>query len=155
MGRKSQWTLDTLKEFFERILFEQQKALDAALVAAKAAVTAAFAASDKAITKAEEAQKDYNARSNEFRAALADQSKTFLARQEADARFQQLRDLIDAQKKEIVELQKAESRGEGSSTTSATSKTNSQWMIALLVSVVLVVLGWIGTVVFFLATKKP
>ena len=39
------------------------------------ATSAAFAASEKAIVKAEEAQREYNLRSNEFREALNDQNK--------------------------------------------------------------------------------
>lgn len=45
------------------------------MAAADKATQAAFAASEKAITKAEQAQSDYNNRSNEFRSSLDDQNK--------------------------------------------------------------------------------
>ena len=45
------------------------------MAAADKATQAAFAASEKAIAKAEQAQSDYNNRSNEFRSALDDQNK--------------------------------------------------------------------------------
>ena len=45
------------------------------MAAADKATQSAFAASEKAIAKAEQAQSDYNARSNEFRSSLDDQNK--------------------------------------------------------------------------------
>lgn len=58
-------------------------AVNAALAAQQKAVSEAFVASEKAIIKAEDAQKEYNARSNEFRGQLDDQAKLLMQRQEA------------------------------------------------------------------------
>lgn len=88
----------SIREFLERILeerdrlynirFEEAKtAVNAALIAQKEAVTSAFAASEKAIIKAEDAQREYNARSNEFRGQLDDQAKTLMPRPETLALF--------------------------------------------------------------------
>lgn len=91
----------SLREFFsqslkniERIVDERDRqydmrfraseiAVNAALAAQQKSTADAFIASEKAIVKAEEAQKDYNARSNEFRGQLDDQAKQLMARAEA------------------------------------------------------------------------
>lgn len=74
----------------------RKTAVDAALQAAKEKTTDAFLASEKAIVKAEDAQREYNARSNEFRGQLDDQAKTLMPRIEADAKFQALEDKFEA-----------------------------------------------------------
>lgn len=58
-------------------------AVQAALLAQKEAVANAFLASEKAIIKAEDAQREYNLRSNEFRGQLDDQAKLLMQRSEA------------------------------------------------------------------------
>lgn len=135
----SEWTLGTLKELME-----------ARIGAVERATEAAFVASEKAITKAETAQTAYNARSNEFRAALDDQNKTFMPRIEADGRFKVLQDLLDAQGKLIVELQKSESRGEGGTSAQSTAKSNAQWGIYITVIIGLAVCSGIWTLALYL-----
>lgn len=73
----------------------QERAVQAALAAAEKLVSTAFAASEKAVLKQEQAQADYNIRSNEFRGQLADQAKMLMPRAEAEASFRQQRELID------------------------------------------------------------
>jgi hypothetical protein len=60
----------------------RRTAVDAALTAAKEQTASSFAASKEAIIKAEQAQHDYNVRSNEFRGQLDDQAKLFISRVE-------------------------------------------------------------------------
>jgi hypothetical protein len=67
----SEWTVDTLKEHFDAILVEKDKAISAALLAAKEAVTKAETASDKRFENV-----------NEFRQTLSDQTSTFVPRTE-------------------------------------------------------------------------
>jgi hypothetical protein len=150
---KSGWTFGTLKKYFERVLAERDKAVAAALAAAESAVRAAFDASEKAIIKAEAAQLAYNTRSNEFRASLDDQNKTMLPRSEADTKFQQLRELIDAQANLITELQRSESGVAGGTRYAQESKSIWLAVWAIIATVVLAVLGGLGTLIFFLATK--
>lgn len=98
------WTTNTLKEFMgremvkerelTRVLIEaMEKAHDrdianskesvvAALSASDKQTTAAFDSAEKAIEKAEQAQKEYNIRSNEFRQALDDSNKNNMSRTE-------------------------------------------------------------------------
>lgn len=64
-----------------------EAAVEKALAAQEKATAANFAANEKAITKAEDAQRDYNIRSNEFRGQLDDQAKTLMPRSEATVMF--------------------------------------------------------------------
>lgn len=60
------------------------------------AVTAALLASDKAVTKAETAAEKRFDAANEFRGQLADQARTFMPRQEAEARLANMAELLAA-----------------------------------------------------------
>jgi hypothetical protein len=79
---ESGWTVDTLKEHVTQRFDDNQKAIDAALVAQEKAVAAALAATKEAINKAEVATGKRFESVNEFRAQLADQSNTLMPRQE-------------------------------------------------------------------------
>lgn len=96
--KSSALTQIPMREFLERIVDERDKQYDARFRAAEIAVSAAlsaqekstkdaFLASEKAIIKAEDAQREYNARSNEFRGQLDDQAKTLMPRPETTALF--------------------------------------------------------------------
>lgn len=52
-------------------------------------------ASDAAVQKAEDAQKDVNVRSNEFRGQLKDQNATMMPRLEAEALLKEIRSMLD------------------------------------------------------------
>ncbi len=69
-------------------------AVAAALAAAKEAVVAALAAADRAVTKAETAVEKRLEGVNEFRAALSDQQRSLLPRNEAEIRFRSLDDAM-------------------------------------------------------------
>jgi hypothetical protein len=71
---QSDWTIDTLKEHYDAILVEKDKAISAALLAA-----------EKAVTKAENAAERRFEGVNEFRQQLNDQAATFLPRAEFEA----------------------------------------------------------------------
>lgn len=68
----------------------QEKAVNAALIAAKEAVNAALSAAQTAVNKAEIANEKRLDNQNEFRGQLKDQASTLLPRTEADARFKAL-----------------------------------------------------------------
>jgi hypothetical protein len=68
---ESGWTVDTLKEFMTQRFADQDKAVQAALLAAKEAVLKAEVASEKRFESV-----------NEFRGQLADQTATLMPRQE-------------------------------------------------------------------------
>jgi hypothetical protein len=91
----------------------RKTAVDAALQAAKEKTTDAFVASEKAIVKAEDAQREYNARSNEFRGQLDDQAKTLLPRFEADSKFRAQEDKLEGLRKEVQSLRESRSETSG------------------------------------------
>lgn len=95
----SEWTISTVKEYFDQRFATAELALKDALAAQEKAVTAAFLASEKAIVKAEDAQKDYNVRSNEFRGQLDDQNKMQMPRIEAMGLFRSMDDKISLHQK--------------------------------------------------------
>jgi hypothetical protein len=73
------WTLETLKEHYDQRFKDQEKAVSAALQAAKEATTKAENASDKRFEA-----------TNEFRGQLSDQAAQFMPRPEADLRLKAL-----------------------------------------------------------------
>lgn len=79
----SGWTVDTLKEFIEQRITDQDKAVQAALIAAKEAVIKAETATEKRFESV-----------NEFRAQLADQSNTLMPRQEYSVQHRALEDRV-------------------------------------------------------------
>ena len=106
------------------ILSSLEKQIDLRFQSAKDLVTAAFAASDKAITKAEEAQREYNVRSNEFRGQLDDQAKLLMPRNEVMGIIKSIEEKIDASrthnensllsiKEDIKSLRESRSEGSG------------------------------------------
>jgi uncharacterized phage infection (PIP) family protein YhgE len=70
-------------------------AVNAALAAQEKGTNSSFVASEKAIVKAEQAQKDYNERSNEFRGQLDDQAKTLMPRPETLSMFKGIEDKLE------------------------------------------------------------
>ena len=72
----------------------RRTAVEAALIAAKEQTASSFAASKEAIIKAEQAQHDYNMRSNEFRGQLDDQAKRLIARSEVEVLMKNLEEKI-------------------------------------------------------------
>lgn len=115
------------------------------------ATAAAFAASEKAITKAESAQGDYNARSNEFRGQLADQASTLMPRAEAESTFRQQRELtdkgIDVLRKEVSVLRDFFKESGGRQTAQTEGRGNVQWMIGIGMMVVGIVVGVVINIV--------
>lgn len=89
-----------------------------------------LAAMDKALEKADGSLK----------------SAEFLRRTEADAEFKRLRELIDAQTSEIAGLRESRSAGEGESAAQAAARaatqTNTRWLIALVVTILLAAVGF-------------
>jgi len=70
-------------------------AVDAALTAVKEQTKASFDASEKAIVKAEEAQKAYNVAHNDLTRKLDEQNKATMPRSETEARFHSLEEKVN------------------------------------------------------------
>jgi ATP-dependent Clp protease ATP-binding subunit ClpA len=113
------WTLDTLHEHLvsmieasDRLMVERDRmydmrfrtaetAVNAALVAQDKQTSSSFLASEKAVLKAEEAQREYNVRSNEFRGQLDDQAKMLMPRAEVAALLKAMEEKIISVKNEL------------------------------------------------------
>jgi hypothetical protein len=72
----------TLKEYVDRRFDDQEKAVQAALLAADKGVSAALASAEKAVDKAEAGSEKWRASANEWRGAMSDRERDFLTRRE-------------------------------------------------------------------------
>lgn len=155
----------TLKEHLESLMaqgFDSQKeAVQAALAAQKELTNAAFASSEKAITKAEEAQKSYNQTHNDLSRKMDEQYKEMMPRSESlarhganEIRYQELKDDFSKLRVEVkddfskmrIELMKEigglrESRSEGAGEKGG--RMSQQQLMMMIVSLVaaLIVIG--------------
>lgn len=114
MESKSEWTLDTLRGYFESILKERDEKYSQRFISQEERTTLLFAGQEKltgqsfssseaAIMKAEQAQKELNAKSNEFRGQLSDQAKMFMPRAEAERGDENLTKRMDDQYKNFTD----------------------------------------------------
>jgi len=120
---------------------DSKTAVSDALAAQKEKTATDFASSEKAIIKAEDAQRSYNERTNELRGALNDQNKTLLARTEAEARFKTIEDKIDEIKRDIVNLRESRADFRGGHVAEQQAGITQKWLIGLAVGVMLSMTG--------------
>jgi len=92
----SSWTVDTLKSHFEELLAEVDKRYEQRFEGQEKAVNAALTAAKEAVAKAENAAEKRFDSVNEFRGQLSDQARTFMPRPESEQRMQTLDDKIAA-----------------------------------------------------------
>ncbi len=83
-----------IKEHFEAVLAEKDKGYSQRFDAQEKAVTAALTAAKEAVVKAEIAAEKRFDSVNEFRGQLSDQARTFMPRPECEKEFESLRDKI-------------------------------------------------------------
>lgn len=121
----------------------QDTAVTAALAANKELTAAAFAASEKAIVKAEDAQKSYNAGHNDLSRKLETQTKESISRLEHTADLRRVDEKLDEIKKELQNLRDARSIGAGKDEAHASTRLDVKWVIAL-------ALGLVGPLAAFL-----
>jgi chromosome segregation ATPase len=155
----------SIREYFERIVRELDERLTTAVNSLKElmeaklksiddATKAAFASSEKAIVKAEDAQKDYNVRTNELRGALSDQALRMMTRVEYEANHAALTEKIEAVhasvdkqysdlKKEIADLRESRSKGGGKEEALQAEHQQSNWRIGLAIGIILSLPSWI------------
>jgi hypothetical protein len=119
--RPSSWSVDTLKEFMNQRFADQDKAVQAALLAAKEAVLKAEVASEKRFESV-----------NEFRAQLADQTNTLMPRAEVNTRF-------DSLSEKISDLTSRITRTEAST-------TGSQLTVGRVIAIVGVFVAFLGII---------
>jgi len=113
----------SLREFMERVLAERELRY-----------MQMFRSAGEAVEKAESALREYKALANEFRGTLKDQAVNLMPRTEAENRFSQQAERIRA-------LELAERAGEGGSKATKEARSNSQWVIGLIVGIALSAFG--------------
>ena len=128
----------------------QKVAVDAALAAAKEQTGASFASSEKAIVKAENAQNEYNARSNEFRATLADQAERLASKNELNTINSNLEDKISRHDEDIRILREAQSKNTGKDETKIVGKDDNRVLIAIIISGLVALMGLAGLAITIL-----
>lgn len=101
-----------------------------------------FHSQEKAVIAAAEGQKRYDSTHND----LVRKMEGMIPRNEADQRFAQFRELIEVQGKLISALQLTISRGEGGASVSAERKSQSNWIIALIIGTIISVIGMLISV---------
>lgn len=160
------WTVDTLHAHLlamidsnkslmderDRLYKERDEsrrtAVDAALTAVKEQTKASFEASEKAIVKAEDAQKSYNQSHNDLSRKLDEQNKATMPRTECEKSFSAVEEKLGRQRdetvmlrneimKEIQVLREGSSRGEGAGNQAALTRGNTQWLIGVGVMIIL------------------
>lgn len=111
----------------------RRTAVDAALAAVKEQTKASFEASEKAIVKAEEAQKSYNSSHNDLARKMDDQNKATMPRPETETRFQALEE-------KITSLRDAVSTITGGNRGGKDVRDDTKAMIAIAISFIVLVL---------------
>lgn len=122
-----------------------ETAVTAAITASDKQTALSFASSEKAISKAEEAQREYNIRSNEFRGQLDDQAKRLMPREEAQTHFKAYDDKLEDIKDNVANLRESRSNSEGKVKASGIDLAQRNWNIGTIIAIValLVVIGQI------------
>jgi hypothetical protein len=103
----SGWSVDTLKEYVERVVSDLRLYLDSKLadlkeylvqqaMAQAEAVKAALAAAEKAVNKAEANVEKWRESQNEWRAAMSDREKEFARKAEVKAQVEHLEKLAES-----------------------------------------------------------
>lgn len=105
----------------------RRTAVDAALSAAKEQTKQSFEASEKAIVKAEEAQKSYNQSHNDLARKMDDQNKATMPRTETEERFRTIEEKVN-------EVRNVVSAGTGVITGARTVKDDARANIAIVLS---------------------
>lgn len=132
----------------DRLYLEKFRASEIAVSAAIAAsdkqTAASFASSEKAIGKAEQAQSDYNVRSNEFRGQLDDQAKTLMPRTESQTLFKSYEDKLEDIKKRQEIFSSFMSTYGGAKDARHEGGEHNQWVIGIAVVVGIALVEVIG-----------
>lgn len=105
-------------------------------------------ASEKAIVKAEDAQKAYNQNHNDLARKMDEQNKATIPRIEAAARFEQYA-------KEITELKTAQATGGGATLGGKALKEESRANIAIVIAVISVIGSLVTTAIALVKLGTP
>lgn len=132
----SLWTVATLKEYVERRFEEQEKAVHAALAAAKEAVSAALVASHQATEKSEANAEKWREAANEWRGAMDDREGKFSTKGDLDSFRKESESDRRAIRMEIQGLRESRAEGSGAERRGHSVIDTSRANIALVVAVI-------------------
>jgi len=132
------WTVETLKSHFEQRFIDVDKAVNAALAAAKEAVAAALAAAEKAREQAAADNQAWRASANEWRGSMQDREVRFATRTEMDAKFSAVDVALRA-------IQKDLDRNAGSVGGRVAFKDESRANIGIAITIILFLLAIFGS----------
>lgn len=143
--KRDDWV--SLREFLETVIEERDRYYEIK-----------FHDAEIAIVKAEEAQRDYNAKSNEFRGQLDDQAKTFMARSEVNSLVKGLEDQlatlrdnqaaeINRLREDISSLRESRSASGGQDDARHRDRMQGNWLIGIVVTIGIAIVGIIATLI--------
>ena len=141
---KGRFNVDSLHAYFERWILNIENLNYERIMAVK-----------EAIQKAEDAQRNYNERSNEFRGQLDDQAKRLMAREEALAKFETYDEKIEDCKREIIKLRESQMETGGRRVQQQESRATSQWTTGQVLSTLIAVIGFGLAIAAMLLKSKP
>lgn len=124
------WTVETLKEYFEKILEEKEKANNQRFQSQEEAIRTAEHSRDVAIKKAEDS---IEKKSDAVYVKLTDLQKALtevMLRPEIEARFIALTEKVD-------DIKTSRDRGEGRSTINTENKQQNNWLIGIAIAVII------------------
>jgi uncharacterized protein YecA (UPF0149 family) len=149
----SEWTVDTLREHIDQRFADQDKAVQAALAAAKEAVATALAATKEAVAVEHAASEKRFANVNEFRAQQTEILSMTMPRAETEQRLSAMVEKLDDLKErfnvEVAKVQRTEGRTEGTQAT--TQGISAKWVLIAAVASPLVSIA--GLVIAYAALK--
>ena len=132
MAEQSQWTLETLKEYFDGLRNSDEKRY-----------LERFNASDKAITKAEDATERRFQGVNEFRSAMSDQARLMMPRAEAEALQRNTESKIQAVLDKILAIEKQRSEDLGANMARNAAARQMNWLIGIVIVVLMALAGFV------------
>lgn len=127
-------TFAILEKLYDERDVSRKTAVDAALMAAKEQTKANFDASEKAIVKAEEAQKAYNASHNDLARKMDEQNKGTVPRPEIQQRFQTV-------EKDIADIRQQIAAGQAGALGGRQSKDDSRASMMQIIAVVSIIIA--------------
>lgn len=136
MTNQDGWTIETLKEHFDVRMAEQNSQNVQRFEAQEKAVAAALAAAKEAVIKAEAAAEKRFEGVNEFRATLADQQRTLMPRQEAEL-------AMDSMKEKIDILQKSQEKETSSSDGEKSGFKNAWGLLVGIIGVAIAIISFL------------
>ena len=151
---KSDWTIETLKEY----IFSTVKHLNKRY-------NQRFEAQEKAVEKSETAQNNYNIRSNEFRQAIDDSNKIKIDRTEVEGLFTNIEKKIETMKSDFIRtidkindeiryLRDERNKDFGKDQDVRENRGQKNWSTGILIAVVIALISLFGTIIMFILTYK-